>query len=200
MNPVLRDESIQSVWLTTQREILGWDLSTPEGMGFPQQVTDLLAVETQIEVLQRNYFAIPKDDLKEEKDALKHRIANVIEKSLPLIDCVYKTWELICSIKEDKIDERSEKLRASIEAASKVASRLFIIISADFAPDEDFHTFLSTKKAVFLYPKEDVAKEFSVENEQQANEAARLIDFSKYPKEILENKDKFTSALMQTYS
>lgn len=166
MQRIEKDEALQSVWLTTQSSIMGWDMGTIEeisGMPLLQQTGNL---ERKGQILLRKFCDLNFNGNKEEieKEMIKTLIestsllSEVFEKSADLEDMIART-----------LPERVKSLKDSLIKVKEISSRTFLIVGGNHLrlPDPsdsrfslgDFYEFLNYRKVVTLFPKSQKVSE-----------------------------------------
>jgi hypothetical protein len=166
MQQIKRDEAVQSVWLITPAQIIGWDTGTVEEMSGSTlfQQTGNLEIQTQIllrQLLDPNFTG--------NKEKVKLELDKTIIKTMSLLPEFMKQIKDLEETVVRILQGRVKSMEDSLIKVKETSSRTFLIAGENHLIQENtedsrcslesFHEFLNNRNVVVLFPKSEKAQE-----------------------------------------
>ena len=177
MQPVEKDDTMQSVWLTSQAQIMGWDAEGLVEKGQSIRTFQIGILGREIHILLREFL----ESNLVEKEELRIKLAEAICQITDLrISISEQEWIETSEFIVETFPERVVSMESSLVKAKEISSRTFLIAGQAHLiplncpliplPLGDFPEFLYSRNAVVLIPKPEKSIEMGREKQQLMEE------------------------------
>jgi hypothetical protein len=182
MQRIEKDDALQSVWLTTQSQIMGWDVGTPREITGSTLLQQMGNLEKKFQILQRQLL---DPNFIGNKEEVKSELAGTMQKIGSLLPGLMTQGKYLVAATQKTLTGRIKSMNDSLIEAKKISSRTFLIAATKYLQQENtrgssfsldnFHEFLNTRNFVVLFPKPEKAWELGQKRDLIINEALKAV-------------------------